>query len=197
MQAMTNLTFMNSLKWIESAGGPLILISATSYNLWSGILKRSSYLDGKVEEADDFLDADESDYGKACAVQDYLGVITVGNDTALVFGDEPMLTTVFYSADDKVVVARWFYGEDEQSFDNYLKTIDLNLIDNWEFSLTVNLSSDEQYLFDSASDASMLDKENGEFLILNIKQGEYKIWTSIYEPDDKTKLMLHKLDTAN
>lgn len=197
MQAMTHLTTMDRLKWIDSAGGPLILISDKSYNQWSGILKRSSYLDNIIEEADDFLNADEADYGKACTVQDHLGVVNVGSDTALVFGDEPMLTTIFHSVDDKVIVARWVYGEDEESVDNYLKTIDLNSIDNWEFSLTVNLFSGKQYLFDSACSASMLDQGNNEILIVNITQGEYNIWTSIYEPDNKTKLIFHKLEAIN
>jgi hypothetical protein len=35
---------MNKLKWIDSAGGPLILISDKTVGLWSGILKRSAYL---------------------------------------------------------------------------------------------------------------------------------------------------------
>jgi hypothetical protein len=194
---MTHPKTMDKLKWIDSAGGPLILISDKSYRLWSGILKRSSYLDNSIEEADDFLGADEADYGKACTVQDYLGVVTVGSDTALVLGDEPMLTTIFYTLNDKVVIARWYYGEDEQSVDNYLKKIDLNSIDNWEFSLTINLSSDKQYLFDSACSASMLNQGNNEFSIVNIKQGEYNIWTTVYEPDDKTKLIVHKLEATN
>lgn len=88
----THPTTMDRLKWVASEGGPLILISDKSKNLWSGILKRSSYLANKIEEADDFLDADEADYGKACLVQDYLGVVNVGNDTALVLGDEPLLS---------------------------------------------------------------------------------------------------------
>jgi hypothetical protein len=188
---------MNRLKWIDSAGGPLILISDKSYNLWSGILKRSSYLDSKIEETDNFLNPDETDYGKACLVKDYLGVVNIGEDTALVLGDEPLLTTIFHSLDGRVVIARKSYSENEEFVDSNLKTIDLKLIDNWEFALTLILSGDKQYLFDSACSASMLDKGNNECLSMNIKQGDYKIWTSIYEPDDKTKLIIHKFDTTN
>ncbi len=189
---------MDKLKWIESAGGPLILISDKCYSLWSGILKRSSYLDNKTEDADDFLNADKADYGKACLVQDYLGIVNIGNDTALVLGDEPLLTTVFHSIDNRVVIARWFYGENEALVDKYLKAIDLNSIANWKFASTLKLSSDRQFLFDSACSASMLpEKENNKWLSLNIKQGDYKIWTSIYEPDDKTKLIIHKFDMTD
>ena len=197
MQAMTHPVTMDKLKWIDSAGGPLILISDKSLKLWSGILKRSSYLDSKIEDADDFLDADEADYGKACLVEGYLGIVDVGSDTALVLGDQPFLTTIFHSVDNKVVIARWYYGDDEQTVDNYLKTIDLNSIINWEFALTLKVTSDRQYLFDSACSSSMLDKGNTEILIVNIKEGDYKIWTSIYEPDDKTKLIIHKLELTN
>ena len=194
---MTHATTMNKLTWIESAGGPLILISDSSYNLWSGILRRSSYLNNQIEEADDFLNADEADYGKACLIQDYLGVVNVGNDSALVLGDEPLRTTVFHSVDSRVVTARCYYGESEESVDNYLKTIDLTSIDNWEFSLTFRLSSDRQYLFDSACFASMLVTGSSDYLSINIKQGEYKIWTSIYEPDNKTILLIHKFEKAS
>lgn len=197
MQAMTPPTTMDRLKWINSAGGPLILISDKSYNLWSGILKRSSYLDNKIEDADDFLNAEEADYGKACLVQDYLGVVNVGNGTALILGDEPLLMTFFHSVDGRVAIARWFYGEDEELVDNNLKTIDFNSTDNWEFALTLNLSSENQYLFDSACFAGMLNKGNNDCLSANIKQGDYKIWTSIYEPDKKTKLIIHRFDTTN
>ena len=197
MQAMTHPTTMDRLKWIDSAGGPLILISDNSYKLWSGILKRSSYLDNKIEDADDFLNADETDYGKACLVRDYLGVVNVGDDTALILGDEPLLTTVFASVDGRVVIARWYYGEDEELVVNNLKTIDLNSIDNWEFAMTFSLCSDKQYLFDSACSANVFDKGNKDCLSMNINQGNYKIWTSIYEPNDKTKLIIHKFDSAN
>jgi hypothetical protein len=188
---------MDRLKWIESAGGPLVLISDKSYELWSGILRRSAYLDNRIEEADDFLNADETDYGKACLVQDYLGVVNIGDDIALVLGDEPLMTTAFHSVNDKVIIARWYYGESVESVDNSLKSIDLNSIDNWELSLTFKVSSDKQYVFDAASYANELDKESNGYLSVSIKEGDYQIWTSIYEPDDKTKLLIHKFDTTN
>lgn len=188
---------MDKLKWIQSEGGPLVLISDNSYNLWSGTLKRSLYLDNKIEEADDFLNADEADYGKACLIQDYLGVVNTGDDIALVLGDEPLLTTVFHAVDGKVVIARWYYGESKESVESSLRTIDLSSINNWESPLTFKLSSNRQYLFDSACHGNALDEESNDYLPVNIKEGDYKIWTSIYEPDDKTKLLIHKFDITN
>lgn len=196
VQAITHPETMDKLTWIESAGGPLILISDKSYNLWSGILKRSSYLDNKIENADDFLNPDEADYGKACLIEDYLGIVDIGDDIALVLGDEPLRTTVFHSVDNRIVIARWCYGETEESVASNLRSLDLNSINNWEFSLALKLSTSKQYLLDSACAANMLVKENDDYLLVNIKQGAYKIWTSIYEPDDKTKLIIHKFETT-
>ena len=188
---------MDRLKWIDSAGGPLVLISAKSYKLWSGILKRSSYLENKFEDADDFMNAEEADYGKACEVQDYLGVVDIGNDFALIFGDEPMLTTVLNTTDKKVIAARWVYADSEAFVDQILKELDTTKIKNWQLSLTFNLSSDKQYLFDSASEGSILEKDNEAYLSLNILQGQYNLWTSIYEPDEKTQLLIHKFEPTN
>ena len=172
---------MDRLTWIESGGGPLILISDNSYNLWSGTLKRNSYLDKKIENADDFLDPDETDYGKACIIGDYLGIVNIGDDIALVLGDEPLRATVFHSVDNRVVIARSYHGESEESVSSSLKSIELNSINNWEFCLTLKLSTDKQYLFDSACDGRMLDNENNDYLPVNIKHGDYKIWTSFYD----------------
>jgi len=188
---------MDRLKWIESTGGPLVLISDKRYSLWSGILRRSSYLDNRIEDATDFLNAAETDYGKACLVQDYLGIVNIGEDIALVLGGEPLPTTVFYSVDNRVIIARWYHGESVKSVDNILNTRNLNSIDNWELSLTFKVSGDKQHLFDASCSAIELNKESNGYLPVNIKKGEYQIWTAIYEPDDKTKLLIHKFDTTN
>jgi hypothetical protein len=187
---------MERLKWIDSAGGPLILIADKTVGLWSGILKRSAYLTNVDEDANDFLDPDEADYGKACLIEDYLGLVMVDDEEVLVLGDEPMLTTFFFSQ-DKPVLARWFYGEDKEFVDNTLLNIDLSSINNWEFALTFNLMSNKQFLFDSACSKSMIDKKQEDCLHINMNPGRYKLSTSVYEPDSKTKLILHKFETTD
>jgi hypothetical protein len=187
---------MDKLKWIDSAGGPLILISDKTVGLWSGILKRSAYLKNIEEEADDFLVPEEADYGKACLIESYLGLLNIENEDVLILGDEPMLTTFFFSS-DKPVLARWYYGEDEVLVDNMLLNIDLNTINNWEFALTFNVKSNNQFLFDSASSKSMLDKQQSDYLQINIKAGQYNVSTSVFQPDNKTKLILHKFEMTN
>lgn len=187
---------MDKLKWIESTGGPLIMITDKSFPLWSGTLKRTSYLANKFEEADDFMDPDETDYGKACEVQDYLGEVDIGNEFALVLGDEPLLTTALKTRDGSFILARWIYADDSLFVENTLKVLEIDKINHWELGLTFSISSDIQYLFDSASNSRLLS-EGEEKLLLNIAKGSYEIWTSVYEPNAKTKLLIHRFDRIN
>jgi Immunity protein 21 len=188
---------MDKLKWIFSTGGPIILISDKSFNLWSGILKRSSYLKNKIEETEDFLNEDETDYGKACSIQNYVGAINIGDDAALVLRDESLSTTIFQSVNGIFVIARWYYGEDKIFVDKYLKALDLNSIESWEFEMEYSLSTNSQFLLDSACSAGMINKDYSDCLLLNMDKGFYKISTSFCEPNDNTRLILHKLVKLN
>lgn len=188
---------MDRLKWIQSAGGPFILISEKDVGFWSGILNRDSYLvngDEEAEEAEDFLDPNEADYGKACLIEGWLGLTIINNEKVLVLGDEPISTTFFFSA-EKPVLARWFYGENKEFVNNLILSMDIDSIDNWEFALEFNVMSDKQFLFDSACSRNMLNEE--EYLEINLKSGVYKVSTAIYKPNDKTQLILHKFEIIN
>lgn len=65
--------------WITSTGGPLILIPESACDQWGGAL-------------DDYSDRTGA-YGRACAVNDCVGLIDVGPAKALVLGDHPADTT--------------------------------------------------------------------------------------------------------
>ena len=192
---------MTRLKWIDSAGGSLVLISDNVVKSWSGVLNRSAYLNELLVDSDDFLNPFEADYGKACSIHDYVGIADIENNSALVLGDEPMLTTIFYSTDSKVGIARWYYAPDNSDglIDQLLLRLDMDSIDNWEFDLDINLNSETQYLFDSAWDGRRLDidKINDSFLLTHLKSGQYKVFTAVYEPNTETKLFLHKITATD
>lgn len=65
--------------WVETLGGPLIAIPESVCHHWGG---------GVQGDFDDW-----GDYGRACAVSGYLGLIDVGPAKALVLGDAPAPTT--------------------------------------------------------------------------------------------------------
>lgn len=184
---------MKKLAWIETAGGPFVLLEENNIESWSGILRRSSYLMDREEEADDFMDAEEADYGKACLVNDYVGIVEVGTETGLVLGEEPMPTAIVYSSRDEVRLGRWYYGE--EGSEDLLLGLDWATVENWEPALTVTFESQKQYLFDSAWDGRGLKSkaENVDYLLLGIVPGKYNVYTAVYEPNAMTRFYLHKL----
>lgn len=67
--------------WVESAGGPLLIAPESELGHWGG----TADMDGPVETW--------GDYGRACSVEGYIGLVTVGSQQALVLGDQPVRTT--------------------------------------------------------------------------------------------------------
>ncbi|MGY1583772.1 Imm21 family immunity protein [Streptomyces sp. MN13] len=68
--------------WVESMGGPLIVVPVSALAAWRGCTE-SGVMVGDGTASDD--------YDRACAVDDLAGVITVGENgaQALVLADEP------------------------------------------------------------------------------------------------------------
>ncbi|MFF8029244.1 Imm21 family immunity protein [Streptomyces sp. NPDC007896] len=63
-----------AVEWIESGGGPLIVIPEASLSAWRGA------------GGDDW-----EDYDRACDVDGHVGLIAVGQSRALVLGFDPVL----------------------------------------------------------------------------------------------------------
>ena len=82
--------------WVTSLGGPLILVPESACPLWGGA--PPNYLD------------EEGDYGRACDVDGYIGLIDVGHTTALVLGDHPARTTFL---PDHGILLREIAGSDD------------------------------------------------------------------------------------
>ena len=91
---------MRSFSWVESAGGPLLVAPRSELSEWGG----STADDGPVESW--------GDYGRACTVEGYIGLVRIGSQQALVVGDEPAPTT--YLSTERLFL-RWAaaYSESE------------------------------------------------------------------------------------
>ncbi|MFS8200068.1 immunity 21 family protein [Streptomyces sp. CWNU-52B] len=92
---MASYADRSPVEWVESGGGPLIAIPEGVLPFWTG------------------ADGDElaSDYDRACEVEGYVGLLPVGNVTALVLGDEPAATAYL---PQHATFVRWFAGESER-----------------------------------------------------------------------------------
>ncbi|MFJ4926153.1 Imm21 family immunity protein [Streptomyces sp. NPDC088736] len=116
--------------WVTSAGGPLILIPESVCYQWAAA--PCTYPDN------------EGDYGRACEVDGYVGLIDVGGAQSLVLGDMPARTT--FLPRHNVLVREIAGGEDDAG----LSDLVANLIPRveWETGPTWTVS-EPVILFDS------------------------------------------------
>ncbi|MEU9197905.1 Imm21 family immunity protein [Streptomyces hundungensis] len=92
----------DDLIWVQSMGGPLIVIPASALNQWGGYTE-----DGIILGGTDVPD----DYDRACDVENWAGVIDVGTEASgLVLGDEPA-TTCYLS--EQYVFVRWLAADSD------------------------------------------------------------------------------------
>ncbi|MEU2391529.1 Imm21 family immunity protein [Streptomyces sp. NPDC007369] len=103
-------------EWIESGGGPLIVVPEQVLTCWQGC-------DFESATGDD-------DYSRACEVEGYLGVIPVGRAEALVLG-EPWSTT--YVAEHGCFVCRIGADSEDALLDSVEQALEAA---SWEEQVT-------------------------------------------------------------
>jgi hypothetical protein len=161
--------------WVETAGGPLIAVPKSELDHWAG----ADDNDGPVETW--------GDYGRACAVEGYIGLVTVGTQQALVLGDEPAMTT--YLATERLFL-RWAAADSEADLVAAAKRAlagppdwddDEDLI--WEVREAV-------VLFDSAFPGA----ESGpdDLLMIDLAPGLYRV-RATYQKDEDNWMILVQL----
>ena len=160
------------MDWISSEGGPLVVIGKSELVNWQGV--------------------DSSDYNRACSVEDYVGLIPVGNSEAIVLGDEPCQTGVVSLNSREVVLARWVYGEDELTVENYLKKLSEKAFNNPCEQIEYQAKDDNFVLFDAT-----LNGESASGVDIALPLDKYVIKTIQYEPDENTFLILHMCRAPN
>lgn len=156
-----------ALNWHDTNGGPFVAVPSTALPQWSG--------------------AEGEDYDRACEVVDGVAVLMLaGGDQALVFGDEPMSTTVL---SEHAVIARWCYAETEEGVADLItgSLTAAQWTEGPEMRTTGSL-----VIFDSA----YLGTEVGtltEGLVLDLDTGRYRVESTVIEPDSKTRFLLDRL----
>ncbi|MET8451378.1 immunity 21 family protein [Streptomyces sp. NPDC005209] len=84
-----------AVEWVESGGGPLIVVPEAVLPFWAGA------------DGEDMA----TDYDRACEVDGYVGLLPVGNSAALVLGDEPASTSYL---PDHAAFVRWSAANSEE-----------------------------------------------------------------------------------
>lgn len=83
-----------AVEWVESGGGPLVAVPEAVLPFWAGA------------DGEDLA----TDYDRACEVDGYVGLLPVGDSTALVLGDEPASTSFL---PDHGTFVRWCAADSE------------------------------------------------------------------------------------
>ena len=174
---MLNRDSDDGLLWFQSNGGPLLLLDQSWLPAWGG------YPDPALP-----FDAPWTDYARACAIEDALGLLTVGPGSGLVLGDEPMATAWCPATDcQSGTLVRWRWADDEAACREALARL-ASLA--WsDTSLTFPVPTGRAVLFDSAYRGWDIEAS----LTLNLVPGTYAVETVEYAPDEETALLLHRL----
>ncbi|MFD3329499.1 Imm21 family immunity protein [Streptomyces sp. NPDC058701] len=154
-----------SLTWLETEGGPFIVVPRTALLHWSGT---------------------DGDYDRACEVMDIVGVLALSDGAeALVLGDEPLSTA--YLPEHRVLV-RWCYAESEDAVADIIRA-GLPTTD-WEEGPVLSTTG-ELLLFDAAyfgSEAGTLTAST----VLELAAGRYRVDSASIEPNDLTSFRVHR-----
>lgn len=168
---------VNKVEWIESAGGPLLLAPRSSLKDWHGA-------------GDSGCSATLSDYARACGIEDEVGVISVGNQSALVLGDEPDRTALIpVQATSEVLIVRWRWAASEDSLLSGVLVAHTAHALPFATAAQLPTSSGEYVLFDSACSGSQVDRH----LSVPLKAGNYLVETTSFSPDRETFAVIHRL----
>lgn len=93
----------NKVLWLNSEGGPLVMLPAVQADIWKGAL-------------------DSDHYDLACNTEDYLSILNISNHSIIVLGDEP-LPTCLLSSEEKLFIIRCYWLNDEENFYKYFEKI--------------------------------------------------------------------------
>lgn len=163
-------------KWVTTLGGPHILIPQSACRLWNGA--PPNYPD------------EEGDYGRACAVDGYIGLIDVGQAQALVFADHPGRTT--FLPGHGILLREIAGGDDDEVLDATLKllpTIKWGSQLSWEITESL-------ILFDSVYDYPHVLTEGEEQIRVDLAPGRYTVEAAYLHIPDIAYLILVRLTPA-
>src|SRR5437868_5069553 len=178
--------FHEQLRWVESEGGPLLLLAAPYVRYWEGVDPPSA---GRVVEAR-FRWRDPSapatDYDRACDVDDWLGVLPVGPSEGLVLGGDPTPTAWRSDAPDAGTLVRWIVADSGADVAGHLARITQDI---WTGSRTAFAVDDTPlYLFDAALPGDeLVALGDQERLTIHLAPGRYVVRTGEYRADDGTE----------
>ncbi|GIF48799.1 beta-phosphoglucomutase-like phosphatase (HAD superfamily) [Asanoa ferruginea] len=169
-------TRRHALPWIDSTGGPLVVVPTSVLPQWRGT---GAYFLAN-SDSDDW-----GDYGRACAVNGYAGLIPVGDVQALVLADEPAATT--YLADRRAFV-RWIHARSEEELiglvPQAIEAAAWEPVGEWVVTEPVEML-----------DSALAGTEEPR-LAITVAPGTYQVRSAYIAPDQETAMVITQLIPA-
>ncbi|WP_349657228.1 Imm21 family immunity protein [Xanthomonas sp. 10-10] len=168
---------MTHLQWIESGGGPLVLLHATSLSDWSGTGPSLSH-------------SGTTDYARACMIDDELGLVEAASGYALVLGDEPDRTSLI-ERDAAVFIVRWRWAPSEDALLSAL----YSALPTLEFAVAGIFSTrpGAHVLFDSAAPGAHVDADRSDALGISLAVPRLSLASAAFQPSSKICALIHRL----
>lgn len=162
------------LTWVSAGGGPLLLLDRRFLPRWLGDTPASPHAG--------------TDYDRACAIDDYVGLVNVGSGHGLVLDDEP-LQTAWWPAEaiGGGILVRWRWAPDEMAVVRALGQLE-GIV--WQTTgCTLPVATGDLLLFDAADSGAAVS----DCLSIALRPGDYDVTTTLHSPDRDTALILHRL----
>ncbi|CAL9325002.1 Imm21 family immunity protein [Streptomyces sp. SudanB91_2054] len=154
-----------SLTWLDTEGGPFIVVPRTALAHWSGT---------------------EGDYDRACEVMDFVGVLELlGGAEALVLGEEPLSTA--YLPEHRALV-RWHYAESGKGVADIIRTGLPNA--EWEEGPVLSTTG-ELVMFDAAYFGTKVGTLTDSTTV-DLAAGRYRVESAAIEPNNLTSFRVHR-----
>ncbi|WP_328890407.1 Imm21 family immunity protein [Streptomyces sp. NBC_00316] len=143
---MSDATPRKPLLWVESGGGPLVVVPESALASWC--------TDTEATSADEF--SGWGDYDRACQIDDYIGTLHVGCAEALVLADSPDTTTFL---PDRMLFIRWS-GADSES--DILAALEPALtLAEWQSPVQWTLPAGPVVLFEDGAETTLKERGYG------------------------------------
>jgi hypothetical protein len=174
------------MEWIESQGGPLLVVEESLLLLWEGADAPS---EGRLVQAESRASPAgiPTDYDRACDVRRVIGQIEIGGHPSLVLAGEPLPSTWWPDpTQNGGTIVRWRYANSEDEIANALAGVSNELFMGQALHMSVN---EPLVMFDAAMPGHDIVSPHLRF---EISHGQYAVQTATYEPDSSTSLLLHR-----
>ncbi|GAA3142054.1 immunity 21 family protein [Planomonospora alba] len=152
----------------------MIAVPESELDGWAGVDDN----DGSVETW--------GDYGRACAVEGYIGLVAVGAQQALVLGDEPVMTT--YLTNERLFV-RWAAAYSETELVAAARRALAGRPDDDDDEDLIWQVQEAAVLFDSAVPGAELDPD--ERFTIDLEPGRYRVRSTHVVDEDHRMILVH------